>query len=258
MRAPSAKLADPNLSLTELATTIGDLWFALNNCYTLNPRHRDEQRGKTQLDQVADRQPQILLINIGSNEGLFMAGFAGDFSDQTIDHPGDSYYFAYGPRIGSTETPIPGTQLRDFDALIADVNARSEDVLKTALGNRVLFADIYAASPPSDGKHYMGRGLAIPGTGKSLNNKPINALLLSHYGGFAGLDNMHPTIPGYATIADVVLGALGRSVKTDKAAAYAADTLLNDVQEPPLLVAQAELSLLGLLGVCRGGGAAAV
>lgn len=92
MRAPSAKLADPNLSLTELATTIGDLWFALNNCYTLNPRHRDEQRGKTQLDQVADRQPQILLINIGSNEGLFMAGFAGDFSDQTIDHPGDSYY----------------------------------------------------------------------------------------------------------------------------------------------------------------------
>lgn len=165
---------------------------------------------------------------------------------------------AYGPRIGSTETPIPGTQLRDFDALIADVNARSEDVLKTALGNRVLFADIYAASPPSDGKHYMGRGLAIPGTGKSLNNKPINALLLSHYGGFAGLDNMHPTIPGYATIADVVLGALGRSVKTDKAAAYAADTLLNDVQEPPLLVAQAELSLLGLLGVFRGGGAAAV
>ena len=61
-----------------------DLWFALNNCYTLNPRHRNEQRGKSQLDQVADRQPQILLINIGSNEGLFMAGFAGDFSDQTL------------------------------------------------------------------------------------------------------------------------------------------------------------------------------
>ncbi|HEY6439779.1 MAG TPA: hypothetical protein VIY55_07140 [Acetobacteraceae bacterium] len=128
MRDPSAKLADPNLSLTELATTIDDLWFALNNCYTLNPRHRDEQRGKTQLDQVADPQLQIL----------------------------------------------------------------------------------------------------------------------------------HPTIPGYAAIADVVLGALGRSVKTDKAAAHAADTLLNDVKGPPLLVAQAELSLLGLLGVFRGGGAAAV
>jgi hypothetical protein len=73
VRDLSAKLAGPNLSITELATTIGDLWFALNNCYTLNPRHRDAQRGKSQLDQVADRQPQILLINIGSNEGLFMA-----------------------------------------------------------------------------------------------------------------------------------------------------------------------------------------
>ena len=71
---------------------------------------------------------------------------------------------------------------------------------------------------------------------------------------------MHPTIPGYATIADVVLGALGRgSVQTDKAAAYAADTLLNNVHGLPLLVAQAELSLLGLFGVfARGGGAAAV
>jgi hypothetical protein len=47
------------------------------------------------------------------------------------DYPGDGYYFAYGPCIGSTETPITGTQLRDLDALIADVNARSEDVLKT-------------------------------------------------------------------------------------------------------------------------------
>lgn len=310
VRDLSAKLAGPNLSITELATTIGDLWFALNNCYTLNPRHRDAQREKSQLDQVADRQPQILLINIGSNEGLFMAGFAGDFSNQTMarvanipellkpvaerlkalparverivfnglirprfipnmmpspehenDYPGDEYYFAYGPRIGSTETPITGTQLRDFDALIADVNARSEDVLKTALGNRVSFADIYAASPPFDGKHYMGRGLVIPGTGKSLNNKPITAIPFGYYGGFAGLDNMHPTIPGYATIADVVLGALGRgSVHTDKAAAYAADTLLNNVHGLPLLVAQAELSLLGLFGVFRGdgGGAAAV
>jgi hypothetical protein len=249
-----------------------------------------------------------LLINIGSNEGLFTAGFAGDFSNQTMarvadipellkpvadrlkalparverivfnglirprfipnmmpspehenDYPGEEYYFAYGPRIGSTETPITGTQLEEFDALIADVNARSEDMLKTALGNRVAFADIYAASPPFDGKHFMGRGLDIPGTGRSLNNKPITAILLDYYGGFAGLDNMHPTIPGYATIADVVLGALGRgSVHTDKAAAYAADTLLNNVHGLPLLVAQAELSLLGLFGVFRGGGAAAV
>ena len=306
VRDLSAKLSDTNLSLAELATTIGNLWFALDNCYTLNPRHRDEQRSKSQLDQVADRQPQILLINIGSNEGLFMAGFAGDFSDQTLarvatipdllqpvaerlkalperverivfnglirprfipnlmpspehenDFPGDDYYFAYGPRIGSTQTAISGAKLKAFDELIADVNARSQAMLKDTVGERVAFADIYADCPQFDGKHYMGRGLAIPGNGKTLNNKPITPIPFGYYGGFAGIDNMHPTVPGYAAIADVVLNALGRgSAHTDKAAAYAADTLLNNVRGLPLLIAEIELSLLGAFGVFRGGGTA--
>ena len=57
-------------------------------------------------------------------------------------------------------------------------------------------------------------------------------------------------------IADVVLAALGRgSIHTDKAAAYAADTLLNNVRGLPLLVAEIELSLLGAFGVFRGGAA---
>ncbi len=302
----SAKLAGPDLPLRDLATTIGDLWFALNNCYTLNPRHRNEQRGKSQLDQVADRQPRILLINIGSNEGLFMAGFAGDFSDQTLarvttipdllkpvadrlkalperverivfnglirprfipnlmpspehenDFPGDGYYTAYGPRIGSTQTALSGAKVRAFDELIADVNARSQSMLTAALGNRVAFADVYAACPPFDGKHYSGRGLAIPGRATTLSNKPITPIPFGFFGGFAGLDNMHPTIPGYAVIADVVLAALGRgSVKTDKAAAYAADTLLNNVRGLPLLIAEIELSLIGAFGVFRGCGTA--
>jgi hypothetical protein len=305
VRDLSAKLARTDLSLGELATTIGELWFALNNCYTLNPRHREEQRGKSQLDQVADRQPRILLINIGSNEGLFMAGFAGDFSDATMarvatvpdllkpvadrlkslperverivfnglirprfipnlmpspehenDFPGDGYYFAYGPRIGSTQTGIAGAKVKAFDELIADVNARSQGVLRTALRGRVVFADIYSACPPFDGKHYGGRGLAIPGSGKTLNNKPITPVPFGYFGGFAGLDNIHPSVPGYAVIADVVLAALGRgSIHTDKAAAYAADTLLNNVRGLPLLVAEIELSLLGAFGVFRGGAA---
>ena len=130
-------------------------------------------------------------------------------------------------------------------------------MLKAALGNRVAFADIYAACPPFDGKHYIGRGLAIPGRATTLNNKPITPVPFGFFGGFAGLDNMHPTIPGYAVIADVVLAALGRgSVKTDKAAAYAADTLLNNVRGLPLLIAEIELSLLGAFGVFRGSGTA--
>lgn len=77
----TTRLQDQTLGIRELAGTIGQLWYALNTCNTLNPRHRPEQANKSQLAQVADRQPRILLINIGSNEGLFTAGFAGDFSD---------------------------------------------------------------------------------------------------------------------------------------------------------------------------------
>lgn len=306
VRTSIATLARTDLSVVELATTIGTLWYALNTCYTLNPRHRPAQRGRSQLDQVADRQPRILLINIGSNEGLFRAGFTGDFSPETLagveaipqavqlladrlkalpgrverivfnslirprfipnlmpspqhenDYPGADYYFAYGPRIGSTQTLISNAQLKAFDELTARVNDQSRDILKDALGERVRFADIYTASLPFDGKHYMGRGLDIPGTGRTISNKPITPIPFGYYGGFTGLDNMHPTVPGYAIIADVVLDALGSgAVHTDKAAAYAADTLLNNLRGLPLLVAEIELSLLGTFGVFRGGAAA--
>ncbi len=302
VRRLSQKLAGPDLPIAELAETIGTLWYAMNNCYTLNPRHRPEQRNKAAIDQVADRRPRILLINIGSNEGLFMAGFVGDFSQPTLarlasipdllrplaerlkalparverivfnslirprfipnlmpapdhenDYPGDGYYYLYGPRIGSTQTSITNAQVRDFDTLVADVNARAQDVLRNALGDRVAFADIYAACPQFDGKHYGGRGLVIPGAGKTLNNKPITPVPFGYYGGFASLDNMHPTVPGYAAIADVVLAALGRpELRTDKAAAYAADTLLQNIRGLPLLVAEMELSLIGAFGAFRG------
>ena len=302
----AARLQQPGLSLSDLAGTIGDLWYALNNSYTLNPRHLGAQTAKSPLDQVFDRQPQILLINIGSNEGLFMAGFAGDFSDAAMAHvgtipdlvreladrlkalpdrverivfnslirprfipnlmpnpaqendfPGDLYYAAYGPRIGSTDQPISGAQMQKFDGVIADVNAQAQAILKAALGDRVAFADIYTACPGFDGKHYMGRGIAIPGMGKTLNNKPITPIPFGYYGGFAGLDNMHPTVPGYAVLADVVLHALGRGdLHTDKAAAFAADTLLTNVRGLPLLIAEMELSLIGMFGVFRASGAA--
>jgi hypothetical protein len=297
----STKLRDPNLALPDLAATIGSLWYALNNCYTLNPRHREEQRNKAPLDQVEDRQPEILLINIGSNEGLFMAGFVGDLSPDALkrlrsipdllrpvadrlkhlpprverivfnslirprcianlmpnpthenEFPGDDYYYAYGPRIGSTQQLITNTQLKQLDQLVADVNTAAQGVLKDALGDRVRFADVYGAASAIDGKHYMGRGLVIPGSNRTLSNKPITPIPFSYYGGIAGLDNMHPTVPGYAMIADAVLDALGRgAVRTDKAAAYAADTLLNNIRALPLLIAEEEFALLGTFGAFR-------
>ena len=68
---------------------------------------------------------------------------------------------------------------------------------------------------------------------------------------------MHPSVPAYATIADVVLAALGRDLLTDKDAAYDDDTLLNHLPGLRMLVFDAELALVGSLGVFRTGGVAA-
>ena len=297
-----ARLTAPGQSITQLAEVIGTLWYAINNCYTLNPQHRSQQGGKAALDQVEERQPQILLINIGSNEGLFRAGFTGDFSDQVMqrvgsipellrplgerlrrlparterivfnglvrprfipnlmpspehenEFPGDAYYAAYGPRISSTHQRITGDQLRAFDTLIANVNAEAEDVLRQAAGDRIAFADLFGASSAVDGKHYGDRGLPIPGRQRDLSNKPVGPVPFGFVGGIAGLDNMHPTVPGYAVIADAVLDALGNHhLRTDKAAAFAADTLLNNFRGLPFLVAEMELSLLGTFGALGG------
>jgi hypothetical protein len=67
------------------AAVIGQLWYALNNCFTLNPQRREAQNGKTQIQQVAERKPALLLVNIGSNEGLFRAAFTGSFDDETFN-----------------------------------------------------------------------------------------------------------------------------------------------------------------------------
>lgn len=300
-----ARLNAPDAPAAELAGTIGKLWLALSTCYTLNPRHRPQQSRKSALDQVEDRQPRILLINIGSNEGLFQAGFAGDLSEGALanldrvpmllrpladrlrrlsprterivfnnlvrprsipnlmpnpteenNSPDESYHSAYGPRITSTQQGIRGDELQRFDERVTDINAAVEDVLRSAVGDRIAFADLYGAGDAVDGKHFFGRGLSTPPRGRKLNNKPITPLPFGgFFGGLAGLDNMHPTIPGYALIADAVLDALGRpDLRTDKSAAFAADTLLNDFNGFRVLVAQVELSLLATLGVIGGRG----
>ena len=284
---------------------IGQLWFALNTCFTLNPRRREEQAFKTQLDQVRDRQPKVLLVNIGSNEGLFRAAFLGAFDPQTLNsvaaipqkmeplaeqlaslpsavetiafnslvrprtapnlmpgsnprgvYPGDGYFSSYGPWIISEAGTIPGETLRQFDQMTADVNERVRVLMANKLGARFKFVDLYAASTSLDGKHYRDRPLVVHSrTGKALElrNIPLTRQPFGpaeFTGGLAGLDNMHPTVPGYAAIADAVLTALAVQARTDKDRAFLADTLLADI---PLFlpVAQLELKQLGAFGAFK-------
>jgi len=287
---------------------IGQLWYSLNTCFTLNPQRRAEQASKTQLDQVRDRQPKLLLVNIGSNEGLFRAAFLGAFDQPTLDsvaaipqkmepladhlaslpaavetiafnslvrprtasnlmpgsnpagiYPADGYFSTYGPWITGLAGTISGDTVRHFDQLTQDVNDRVRTLLMRKIGARLRFVNVYAASDGVDGKHYRDRAMLVrpsaEGRPYELRNIPLTRQAVgpqAFTGGLTGLDNMHPTVPGYAAIADAVLGALpSPATRTDKDAAFRNDTLLNDI--PFFLpVAQFELRELGRFGVLNG------
>jgi GDSL-like lipase/acylhydrolase family protein len=286
---------------------IGQLWYSLNTCFTLNPRQREEQASKTQLDQVRERQPKLLLVNIGSNEGLFRAAFLGAFDQKTLDsvaaipkkmepladhlaslpatvetiafnslvrprtasnlmpgpnanrggiYVGDGYYSTYGPWITGTAGSISGDTLKHFDQLTQDVNGEVRAMMERKVGSRLRFVDLYAASTGLDGKHYRDRALlvhSLAGRQLQLRDIPLTRQVIGPQeftGGLTGLDNMHPTVPGYAAIADAVLAAIAAQARTDKDAAFRADTLLNDI--PFFLpVAQFELRELGRFGVLK-------
>jgi lysophospholipase L1-like esterase len=288
---------------------MGELWYALDVCFTLNPRRRPEQGAKSQLDQVTDRRPEVLLVNVGSNEGLFKAAFAGDFGEGNLrkvreipekmdaladrlralpaaverivfnslirprvasnltprEYPrqrppyytGDGYFETYIPYLGDGSRDISARQLSEFDKLVRNVNDDVRVRLETRVGPRLRFVDLYEASSRNDGKHYEDRALAVGRHGKLLRNVPIDSFFgRFSRGGMTGLDNMHPSVPGYAVIADAVLAALqaaGVAVAnpvTDKEKAFADDTLLNDL---PVTwsITKLEFALLGLLGIFR-------
>jgi hypothetical protein len=62
---------------------------------------------------------------------------------------------------------------------------------------------------------------------------PLSGNSIDFGGGLTGLDNMHPTVPGYSLIADAVLEAMNINKRTDKNVIFGRDTLLANI--PPLL-----------------------
>ena len=276
-------------------SNISEMWYSLNVCFTLNPRHRDEQRKTTQLCQVHDRKPRLLLVNIGSNEGLFSAAFQGDLEAgatklkaslskmeelarrladlpkdvetiafnslirpraatnlmpadaRTKDYPGDDYFDAYGPWLFSDQQPILRRNMIDFDNMVRDQNESVRSLMAHHLGSRLVFVDLYAQTTAFDGKHYKNRVLPI--RGKALKNLPLSGTRSDMGGGLTGLDNMHPTIPGYSIIADAVVAALGKSAQTNKEAAFAKDSLLNNM---PRLLAHRHQEVLALVRTIKG------
>jgi hypothetical protein len=287
--------------------SIGRLWYALNVAFTLNPGKRPAQAAKTQLDQAADRKPGILLVNIGSNEGLFHAAFTGDFSQASFDaaagipakmealgqrlaalppeielivvnslvrprtasnlmpvarpgmppdpdYPGDGYFSLYGPSIGGGSV-VPGATVKRYDDAIRAVNDQVRQRLEATVGARLAFVDLYEATTRFDGKHYADRGVIVTPGGRfhRLSNTALNLFLGSLMtGGLTGLDNMHPTAPGYGLIANAVLEAMGATPRVDMLQAYQADSLLQNLPHTWNL-SHIELAVLGSLGVFSSG-----
>lgn len=292
-------------STSELLGDIAKLWYALNACFVLNPlQGNGPQAGKSPIDQVADRKPDILFVNIGSNEGLFAAGFSGQYdaaAQQSIDSippkmqelaerlkaaipptckvyvnslirprfvpnlvplkdaqlwppPGDGYFASYSPNIGDNTISMDAATMAAFDQQILKVNNQSRDNMAAILGDQLTYVDIYAACNAFDGKDYANGGIAIPSAAITLKNTPLE-IFFGHFnrGGFSGLDNMHPTVPGYRALASAVLEAMGMSttglITNDQA--YAADTLLQNLPDS-YPVFTVEIALLGSLGLFSG------
>ncbi len=68
---------------------LGDLYFALNTRFVLNPLGHDDLMDKSMLDIVEQRHPKTLLVNVGSNDGLWAMGFNCDTTRRYAPTRGD-------------------------------------------------------------------------------------------------------------------------------------------------------------------------
>ncbi|MGH6894036.1 MAG: hypothetical protein ACREEP_17460, partial [Dongiaceae bacterium] len=82
------------------------LWFSINDAFLLDPNGGSafaESSQLSQLEQVASRLPERLLVNIGANEGLFRFGMLGAYDNTDLDFatcPGAQEIVRQAKRLG--------------------------------------------------------------------------------------------------------------------------------------------------------------
>jgi hypothetical protein len=267
----------------------------LNTAFLLNPSAHPELMDKTPLDLVALRKPKRLLVNIGSNEGIFMGCMLARLDDDIIssveaipdkmaelaqkmralfapdcaplivfnnlvrpsavanltqrnfasqnDGCGTYYNLYYGNLLNTSN--IQGTKVREFDNLIARVNAETAQKVRAVFAgdtkHKIVFADLNGLSKRHDDKHGCEKRtdrieVRLNGRdGVHLTNFPLWSFVASG-GGLFSLDNMHLTSVGYAMMANEIGPAIqaaspGKAfTRIDYQRACDDDTLL---QQPP-------------------------
>lgn len=264
---------------------IADAILGMNTRFTLNPSGKSELEGVQPVDLVKAREPEILLVNIGSNEGLFDAGFEGNpnLNDQRVQEiirkyetlaehlrevgpgtrkmlinnlvlpsqvpnlmpapesisydgilPGpDGYFDNYENRMGFGYGTMTGDQLKQQDDCVKAINANMAEIMQQKLGDRAEIIDLADQMSRLNRKHErLSADNVIKVRDISISNMMIESYLggAFRWGGFCGLDGMHPSVVGYGRIAKEVLRKIGRGGEAiDYNVCFRNDTLLTDL-----------------------------
>lgn len=270
--------------LRSLYGPIGDLFFAVNTKFVLNPMGRAGLKSKTQIEQVEDRMPDRLLVSTGSNNGLWDICFDANPS-RTVNLTGlktlaqclnalpaevkhiyfntlplpstvpnlmpipdfahhqrpanGSHFKKYENRMGFGYGTITGTQMERLDKKMIEVNKKTKQIVRDQFDDkkRIRFVDMAALFNKYDSKH---RGRTNRSAVVLRNRKRLrNYMLIAHpwgfrEGGLMGLDGMHPTVVGYAMMAQHVVDVVSKvenrqAAKIDIDAAFERDSLLTDM-----------------------------
>ncbi|MDP7547484.1 MAG: hypothetical protein QGF20_09340 [Alphaproteobacteria bacterium] len=152
-----------------------------------------------------------------------------------------NYYRKYENRFGLAYGSLTGAQLRKLDERVALANQESQAILKSVFGTdrRLHFVDLAKSTRKYDAKHQRrtANNVIKLKNDKTITNVMLNAGLFGGFrrGGTQGLDGMHPTVVGYAIMAQQVLDAIKRAepgtnpARIDLDDAFSRDKLLNDV-----------------------------
>lgn len=127
--AVMATLGGVPLSLSSFGNVnVADLYYGVNSRFTLNPSNEPAFENMTQLDWVAERQPVQLLVNIGSNNGLWDMCFNAQ--------PTTKFYFgkAYGVNEGLPHEDDDFTQIEELADHLAKLPPDVKEIYFNSLG----------------------------------------------------------------------------------------------------------------------------
>ncbi|MSP00725.1 MAG: hypothetical protein EXR07_06715 [Acetobacteraceae bacterium] len=154
------------------------------------------------------------------------------------DMPSGGYYDKYISRLIGTGG-IARAKMKEIDDWVHDtLNPRIKAAF-APLGHRVHFVDLYAQTAAYDWKSRIFTKQILvnhDGTQVLIDNAPLEALPFGGRldGGMFGLDNLHPSIPGYGVIAEAVCdtiaiteGVVAPTIDLQKC--FDADSLLHDL-----------------------------